>query len=133
MLPRPESLIPVLTEVASKLDEFNVSMGYPVKRSPIYVLFDALFAAQENKKEKKYYVRDYLNLLRHPLVKNLKLSSDYAITRVMVHKIEELTRGDEKSSIGKPFLSLTEIESEEKFIALKRFKNRPKEPEVWNL
>lgn len=119
LLPRPESLIPVLTEVASRLGEFNVSMGYPVKRSPIYVLFDALFAAQENKKENKYYVRDYLNLLRHPLVKNLKLSSDYAITRVMVHKIEELTRGDEKSSIGGSlFLSLAEIESEEKIYTL---------------
>lgn len=119
LLPRPESLIPVLTEVSSKLEEFNVSMGYPVKRSPIYVLFDALFAAQENKKEDKYYVRDYLNLLRHPLVKNLKISEDYAITRVMVHKIEELIRGDEKSQIGGSlFLSLKEIEAEEKIYTL---------------
>lgn len=119
LLPRPESLIPVLTEVASKLDEFNVSMGYPVKRSPIYVLFDALFATQENKKDGKYYVRDYLNLLRHPLVKNLKISEDYAVTRVMVHKIEELVRGDEKSVIGGSlFLSLSEIESEEKIYTL---------------
>ncbi|MDD4182753.1 MAG: PD-(D/E)XK nuclease family protein [Candidatus Omnitrophica bacterium] len=119
LLPRPESLIPVLTEVTSRLDEFNVSMGYPVKRSPVYVLFDALFSAQENKKEDKYYVRDYLNLLRHPLVKNLKISEDYAITRVMVHKIEELIRGDEKSLIGGSlFLSLAEIEAEEKIYTL---------------
>ncbi|MFA5336786.1 MAG: PD-(D/E)XK nuclease family protein [Candidatus Omnitrophota bacterium] len=119
LLPRPESLIPVLTEVAVKLDEFNVSMGYPVKRSPIYVLFDALFSAQENKKGDKYYVRDYLNLLRHPLVKNLKISDDYAVTRVIVHKIEELVRGDEKSLIGGSlFLSLSEIEAEEKIYTL---------------
>ena len=119
LLPRPESLVPVLTEVASKLNEFNVSMGYPVKRSPIYVLFDALFAAQENKKEDKYYVRDYLNLLRHPLVKNLKISEDYAVTRVIIHKIEELIRGDEKSLIGGSlFLSLAEIEAEERIYTL---------------
>ncbi|MCK9614763.1 MAG: PD-(D/E)XK nuclease family protein [Candidatus Omnitrophica bacterium] len=119
LLPRPESLIPVLTEAAVKLDEFNVSMGYPVKRSPVYVLFDALFAAQENKKSDKYYVRDYLNLLRHPLVKNLKISDDYAVTRVIIHKIEELVRGDEKSLIGGSlFLSLSEIEAEEKIYTL---------------
>jgi len=119
LLPRPESLVPVLTEIAARLDEFNVSMGYPVKRSPIYVLFEALFTAQENKKDDKYYVRDYLNLIRHPLVKNLKISEDYAVTRVMIHKIEELIRGDEKSLIGGSlFLSLAEIEAEEKIYTL---------------
>lgn len=115
LLPRSESLIPLLTEISSSLDEFNVSMGYQLKRSSLYVLFNSLFRAQESKKDGKYYARDYLEVMRHPLVKNLAIDDDSAITRVMIHKIEELTRGDEKSMIGGSlFLSLTDIEAENK-------------------
>ena len=90
-------------------------MGYPLKLSSIYVLFNFLLRAQESKKADKYYTVDYLELMRHPLIKNLKLGEDPAITRVMVHKIEELLQGSEETSIGGSlFLSLDEIEAEDK-------------------
>jgi ATP-dependent helicase/DNAse subunit B len=115
VVPRSQTLIPLLTEISSVIDQFNVSMGYPLQGSSLYVLFNALFKAQESKKDKGYYTKDYLNLLRHPLVKNLKIINNSAFTRVMVHKIEELLAGSEESSIGGSlFLSLDEIEGEEK-------------------
>ncbi|HUU50852.1 MAG TPA: PD-(D/E)XK nuclease family protein [Nitrospinota bacterium] len=119
VLPRPELVVPLLSEISSSLDEFNVSMGYPIKRSSIYALFDLLFRVQKSRKDSKYYARDYIDLLKHPLVKNLKLGSDPAITRVLVHKIEELLLGSEKTKIGGSlFLELSKIENEEEIYQL---------------
>ncbi len=115
VLPQPQALIPLLTEVSPLLEDFNISLGYPLKRSSLYVLFDLILKSQEQRSDKAYYTKDYLSLLRHPLVKNLEIGKDSVITRVMVHKIEELLQGQQESSIGGSlFLSLEEIESEEK-------------------
>ncbi len=115
VLPQPQVLMPLLTEVSSLLGELNISLGYPLKQSSLYVLFILVLKAQESKKAQAYYARDYLNLLRHPLVKNLGLRGNSAITRVIVHKIEEFFGGVEETSIGgNLFLSLREIEAEEK-------------------
>ncbi|MDD5194447.1 MAG: PD-(D/E)XK nuclease family protein [Candidatus Omnitrophica bacterium] len=114
VLPRPHTLIPLLTEISPLLDEFNVSMGYPLKRSPLYALFEALYKAQETKKDGRYYTKDYLGVLQHAFVKNLKISTDPSVTRVLIHKLEEVLQGEIDSSIGGSlFLSLQEIEDEE--------------------
>lgn len=118
-VPRPEAITPLLGEISPILNEFNISMGYPLKRSPLYVLLDALLRAQESKRNGAYYTKDYLNLLRHPLIKNLKFKGNTVLRRVMVHKIEELARGLEESSIGGSlFLALNHIEKEEKIYEL---------------
>jgi len=115
VLPQTQTLIPLLTEISPLLEDFNISLGYPLKRSPLYVLFDLISKSQEKRSDDTYYTKDYLNLLRHPLVKNLELDKDSSITRVMVHKIEEFFQGQEDASIGGSlFLSLREIEAEDK-------------------
>ncbi len=114
-LPRTETLIPLLTEATDVMKEFNVSLGYPLNRTSLFTLFELLLKTQESRREKEYYARDYLGLLRHPLVKNLKLAGDPALTRVLVHNLEELLEGKEASSIGgNLFVSLEKIENEEK-------------------
>jgi len=119
VLPRPETIVPLLSEISGVLPECNVSMGYPLKRSSLYALFDSLFKVQESRKGRAYYSRDYLNLLRHPLVKNLRVGSDSIVSRIVVHKIEEVLQGKEESPIaGSLFLALEEIESEEKICTL---------------
>ena len=115
VLPEAQALIPLLTGVSSLLSELNVSLGYPLKRSSLYNLFDLILKAQESKRDKAYYTRDYLNLLRHPLVKNFGMRGDSVVTRVMVHEIEELLEGQEDTSIGGSlFLSLREVEAQGK-------------------
>lgn len=113
VVPRPETVIPLLSQISSELEEFNVSMGYPLKRSALYALFDLLFKVQESKKERNYYTKDYLNLLRHPLVKSISWEKDPAVTRVLIHKIEDILQGSEESSVGGSlFVSLPDIERE---------------------
>lgn len=119
VMPRPEAVIPLLSEISAHLKEFNVSLGYPLKRSSLYALFELLLKVQESKRDNKYYTKDYLNILKHPLVKNLKINQDPAITRVLVHKLEEIMQGEVETSIsGSLFLSLRQIERETKIFQL---------------
>ncbi len=113
VLPNPESLIPLLSEISADAGDFNVSIGYPLKRSPVYSLFECIFKAQETKKDKScYYVKDYLRLLAHPLVKNLRLlAQEPAALRILTHKIEEILTGRDKTAVsGSLFFQLSEIE-----------------------
>ena len=115
VLPDPDSLIPLLSEMTTPINDFNVSMGYPLKRSSLYSLFEDLFKAQETKKGKEYYAKDYLRLLSHPLIKNLAILGEASVTRVLVHKIEEIVLGIEKTSLGGSlFVKLDDIQQEER-------------------
>ena len=110
VLPDPDHVIPLLSEIHALIKDFNISMGYPLTRSSLYSLFQLIFRAQLSAKDGRYYTRDYLNALRHPFIKNLKLSSDAAVTRVLIHKIEEALTGKEKTPIsGSLFIHLQDF------------------------
>lgn len=100
VLPQPENIIPLLSEISCYADDFNVSMGYPLKRSSLYSLFECVFKAQSTRKPDQYYAKDYLEVLSHPLVKNLRFFPDPSLTRVLAHKVEEVLLGTEKTPLG---------------------------------
>jgi len=112
VVPQEENILPLLSEIASDIKEFNVSLGYPIRRSSLHSLFESIFQAQSSKKEDAYYTKDYLNVLMHPLVKNLRFTEDFSLTRVFIHKIEEFLVGSEDNALaGSLFIKLDEIEN----------------------
>ncbi|MBM3249321.1 MAG: hypothetical protein FJZ09_00535 [Candidatus Omnitrophica bacterium] len=112
LLPEPDNLIPLLSEVAGTVKDFNVSMGYPLKRSSLYNLLQYIFSAQSTRKESAYYTRDYLRVLLHPLIKNLKPTGDAGSTRILIHKTEEMLLGMFKTPLsGSLFVDLADIEA----------------------
>jgi len=112
LLPSPDPMITLVSQLSSLQREFNVSMGYPLKRSSLSVLFDFIFQAQLSSRDGKYYAPDYLKTLRHPLVKNIKAAPDAAVVRVLVHKLEEVLTGTMAAGIsGQLFFSLSEVEN----------------------
>ncbi len=105
-------VIPLLSEISSCIDDCNVSIGYPLARSSLYTLFQAIFKAQMSKKGNAYYSPDYLRVVTHPLVKNLLCSDDASVTRILVHKVEEILLGMERTELsGSLFIELSELES----------------------
>ena len=113
VLPLSEVLLPLISEVSPLIKEFNISMGYPLKRSSAYALLEAVKKAQESKQKNKYYTNDYLALLRHPLVRNFHVGDNIVIVQVIIQKIEESLTGEKETSIGGSiFLGLDEIEKE---------------------
>ncbi|MEW6088750.1 MAG: PD-(D/E)XK nuclease family protein, partial [bacterium] len=112
ILPDPDNLVPLLSEISTVVEIFNVSMGYPLKRSTLYNLIKTIVNAQLTKKGDTYYTRDYIRVILNPLIKNLKISSDPAITRILVHKTEEVLLGMKETPLsGSLFLELDDIEN----------------------
>ena len=126
VLPQSDHIIPLISEVAGLLKEFNVSMGYPLRRSSLYSLLEFVFKAQLSKKENRYYAKDYLKLMRHPFVKNLRLKPDPTVPRILIHKLEEILTGQVKTDMsGRLFLDLQEVEeSEDLYLLAKEMLNR---------
>ncbi|MBN1824482.1 MAG: PD-(D/E)XK nuclease family protein [Endomicrobiales bacterium] len=115
ILPDSDRLMPVLSELSGFEGGFNVSLGYPLKRSSLYSLIGAVLRAQTTKKGREYHVKDYLSAFLHPLAKNLKVPFDPNATRILAHAVERALTCDKDSKIaGRVYIDPEEILKEEK-------------------
>ncbi|OGS21434.1 MAG: hypothetical protein A3J83_08460 [Elusimicrobia bacterium RIFOXYA2_FULL_40_6] len=119
VLPDSGNVVPLLSEISSVVKDFNVSLGYPLRRSPLYSLFVCISSAQNTKLDNEYYTKDYLKLLSDPFAKNLALSDDPSVTRVIVHKIEELITGSQDNILsGRLFINPKDVETSKELAGL---------------
>ncbi|MCX5781351.1 MAG: PD-(D/E)XK nuclease family protein, partial [Elusimicrobia bacterium] len=111
VIPDSDAVMPALAELSNELTDFNVSLGYPLSRTGVFSLLDDIKNAQSSKNDKGYYAKDFIGVLKNPLVKNLKLLDNPSITRVLVHKIEEALIGenDEANIAGTLFVNFDDI------------------------
>jgi len=116
LLPSETSLFPVLYSSIPNGEKYNISIGYPLSRTPIYSLFDMISVLLSRMNNLKFYAKDYINLLFHPYIKTLKfdsfpLSSDNikniesTVTRTLFQRIHANIRQNNEI-----FVSLNEIE-----------------------
>ncbi len=76
ILPDSGLLMPALHHLPRT--DINISMGYPLVRSPLFRLLDTLLRLQENRRGSGYYWRDLVELVRHPYLKMLLVPDDSA-------------------------------------------------------
>ncbi|MFH1577953.1 MAG: PD-(D/E)XK nuclease family protein [Candidatus Omnitrophota bacterium] len=115
VLPQADALMPLLYHALPLgLTDYNISLGYPLKSTPIYALIDMVIESQGRKRQDtSFYTKDYLKIIMHPYIKNIGgeiVRPD--LTRILIHKIEEALLGIDRQ-IGlskKPFIKLDEIE-----------------------
>lgn len=74
VLPDSGLLMPVLHHLPGT--NINISMGYPLSRSPLFRLLDTLARLQEGRRNEGYYWRDLVDLVRHPYIKMLQPLDD---------------------------------------------------------
>lgn len=67
-------LIPLLHSLPSNVKNVNITMGVPLKHSPIARFFELLLEVQ-SKNLNQYYYKDIIGLLRHPLASLLITST----------------------------------------------------------
>ena len=88
VLPDESLLMPVLYSLPEAIDSLNVTMGMPVKTTPLYNLIELLSNLQANKKPGKenpvFYHKDVIQILMHPYIK----FSDPAFIYDTVHDIK---------------------------------------------
>lgn len=68
-------LLPILNSMPPIVKELNITMGLPLRQTPVYDLFDTIFRMHENTSrfersgtpgKEKFYYRDILRVLQHP-------------------------------------------------------------------
>ena len=111
VLPTPETLFPLFHHSLNLLkpDEYNISLGYPLQRTPLFGLFNNLMELVVTMDGDRLYVPYYLEFILHPYVKNLYFDGRADLTRILFHTMEEALT--ERRS--KKFMSLSEIETDE--------------------
>ncbi len=88
---KPETLFPLVSYGVSGIPEQqrNISLGYPLQRTPVYEFLLALVRAVSSKREGRYFAPAYLACILHPYFKNIRFENRTDVTRILMHTIEE--------------------------------------------
>ncbi len=114
VLPSADTLFPLLHHGISAIpeDSFNISMGYPLNRTPVFGFFNNLGQLMLSMEEQRLYLPDYLKFVLHPYVKNILFGDRADITRIIFHALEdEMTESRTRS-----FMTLDEIEQDSRMM-----------------
>lgn len=79
-----ESLLnPVLNSIPKEIEAINITMGYPLNKTPLADLFIQIIGLYINREEQGWFYRNILELLSHPYIKVFltEMDSDFA-TRI---------------------------------------------------
>ncbi len=108
VLPSSDILFPLIRQGLSFLNEenYNISLGYPLERTPIFGFLNNLMELINSMDEKRVYIPDYLKFVLHPYTKNIYFNGSSEITRIIFHTIEELLSKESNMS----FIELCNIE-----------------------
>lgn len=113
VLPSADTLFPVVQHTLGfAKNEYNISMGYPLFRTPVYALIETLGKLMETRDGDDYFIPDYLKFVLHPYVKNIYLDRASYPTRIIFHTIEEQFVQQKRR-----FIKLKEIEEDKKIIS----------------
>ncbi|MBP6979288.1 MAG: PD-(D/E)XK nuclease family protein [Bacteroidales bacterium] len=92
-------LLPVLNSLPDSIQDFNITMGYPLKNTPVYDLVEAVMVLHENGERFsglveqagwRYYHTDVYRILNHPCVMGMVDNADAVreeIARLMSRNI----------------------------------------------
>jgi ATP-dependent helicase/nuclease subunit B len=99
LLPSPPTLIPFIQGAVSRFDQdkfpvpFNITLGYPLERTPIKQLVDSMLSLLEKSYDGVIAAGDYLQVIRHPYVKVSGSDSDREPLKRGVHLLEDIING----------------------------------------
>jgi len=121
VLPSADALRPVVQQTIPVIpdEQFNISLGYPVTRTPVYGFLINLMEVMTSVHEGMFHAPEYVRFMLHPYTKNILLDGRSDITRILVHTIEEHLAGRKSGT----YFSLKEVEDDANLFTavLKRF------------
>jgi len=73
VLPKEHMLFPTLHAIPDEIDKVNITMGYPLKDTPVYSLLESVLLLQNMRKDNlingtSFYYKPLIELLEHPLL-----------------------------------------------------------------
>lgn len=104
VLPAADLLFAVLHHAVSVLpkgEPYNVSLGYPLGRTPVMAFVRALVALAEGCTGKDCYdAQAYVRFIHHPYTKNIRFGQRTDVTRILMHALEAHVIQNGKSSVA---------------------------------
>lgn len=109
VLPSSDALFPVLYQSLVLLPEdgYNISLGYPLARTPLYGMIRSLLDLVSTAQEGMLPTAAYTRFVLHPYIKNIRFGTRTDVTRVLFHALEEVL-----AKRPAPTVSLEMLESE---------------------
>jgi CRISPR/Cas system-associated exonuclease Cas4 (RecB family) len=113
VVPDP-AVIPALVHHALSLvgDDYNISIGYPLRRTPVLGFLSSLMDLVETERDGKVETSEYFRFIQHPYVRNILLKGRVHTSRILFHMVEESIRTGEAGS----FITLEEIEGRDSHV-----------------
>ena len=81
-----ELLLPVLSALPEEITRLNVTMGYPLKSTPVRFLLSACASLQQNRNDDGFYYQDVLEVLQHPIIQAWEPTAS--------DRVQEITSGN---------------------------------------
>jgi CRISPR/Cas system-associated exonuclease Cas4 (RecB family) len=109
VLPTPDALFPVYHQTLPlfRSDEYNIALGYPLARTPIYGFVGSLMDLVGAMQDGRFPASAYLRFVLHPYTKNIRFGQRSDVTRILFHALEEFLVRDK----SRMYTTLEEIES----------------------
>jgi ATP-dependent helicase/nuclease subunit B len=109
VLPTPDALFPLFHHTLPLLrpDQYNIALGYPLSRTPIYGFIGSLMDLVGAMQEKRFPVSAYLKFILHPYTKNIRFGQRSDVTRILFHGLEDFVSRDK----SKMYLTMEDLES----------------------
>jgi hypothetical protein len=89
VLPDEQLLVPMLQSIPPAIQQLNVTMGFNIKSSAVYSLFEHLFSLYHGAVNKEghlsFYFKHVVNILEHPLIQRIYPEQ----TRALLLQIDE--------------------------------------------
>lgn len=88
VLPHEHMLFPTLHAIPDQIEKVNITMGYPLKDTPVFSLLESALSLQKHRRENLvngvfFYYKPVLELLEHPLLFQL----EHSPVKELIHKI----------------------------------------------
>jgi CRISPR/Cas system-associated exonuclease Cas4 (RecB family) len=114
VLPTSDALFPVVHQTLSLLpeDEYNIALGYPMERTPVYGFLYNLMELICTRQKDRYSAVQYLKFVLHPYTKNIRFGNRADVTRILFHGLESMLAED-KSKI---LITLEDIEQADEIL-----------------
>jgi len=123
VLPRPDTLFPLLSltldRVKDKIDNFNISLQYPLIRTSLFSLVEKIvnFRMQKdsNQDMSSYKTKEYMQIVSNPFLKNVAIHN--FPMRIFVNLLRNSLNGKIKSPLNNQFIfSLSDLLAQDEFV-----------------
>ena len=89
VVPSPDALFPLVHWVLPEVPEHNISLGYPVVRTPVFGFLAGVWNVLSSMRGGEVGAGDYLRCMLHPYIKSIRWNTATDATRIMFHTIED--------------------------------------------